>query len=97
MFVSPAGSVRGVFINMLPMEQQLPNALERIENPILIILLVVLLLASGGLWFAYRALQQRLMEALLQMVAAVTNLNATLADIKERLEEIENRLTSQKK
>ena len=82
---------------MLPMEQQLPNALERIENPILIILLVVLLLASGGLWFAYRALQQRLMEALLQMVAAVTNLNATLADMKERLEEIENRLTSQKK
>lgn len=79
------------------MEQHIPGALERIQNPILIILLVVLLIASSGLWFAYRALQNRLMEALLQMVAAVTNLNATLSNMKERLDEIENRLTSHQK
>lgn len=77
------------------MEPQIHNALERIENPILIILLAVLMLAVVALWFWNRSLQQRLMDALIQNVQAITNLNATLGNMKERLECIEDRLPSQ--
>ena len=79
------------------MEQQIPNALERIENPILVVLLVCLMLAVVALWLWNRAMQQRLMDALIQNVAAVTNLNATLGNMSERLGIIEERLTSQSK
>ena len=71
------------------MEQQLPNALEQISNPILSILIIILIGACSGLWFAYMRLQQRLMEALLQNVGALTNINATLSNMKERLDGIE--------
>lgn len=79
------------------MEQQIPAALERIENPILIILLVVLIIGGVSLWFAYRALQTRLMDALLKNIEAMTNINAALSNIKERLDELENAVTSRKK
>lgn len=77
------------------MEQQIPNALERIENPILIVLLVCLMVAVVALWFWNKSLQQRIYDALLQNVAAMTNLNATLGNMKERLDNIENQLPSQ--
>jgi Tfp pilus assembly protein PilO len=77
------------------MEQQIPNALERIENPILIVLLACLMVAVVALWFWNKSLQQRIYDALLQNVAAMTNLNATLGNMKERLDNIENQLPSQ--
>lgn len=77
------------------MEQQIPNALERIENPILIVLLVCLMVAVVALWLWNKSLQQRIYDALLQNVAAMTNLNATLGNMKERLDNIENQLPSQ--
>lgn len=77
------------------MEQQIPNALERIENPILIVLLVCLMVAVVALWLWNKSLQQRIYDALLQNVAAMTNLNATLGNMKERLDSIENQLPSQ--
>lgn len=77
------------------MEEQIPNALERIENPILIVLLVCLMVAVVALWFWNKSLQQRIYDALLQNVAAMTNLNATLGNMKERLDNIENQLPSQ--
>ena len=76
------------------MESQVANALERIENPILIILLVVLLTAVVFLWRWNMAMQNRMMELLVQNVQVVTNLNATLANMNERLENVEERLTS---
>lgn len=73
------------------------NALERIENPILIILLVVVLTDVVVLWRQYQTLQNRMMELLVQNVQVVTNLNATLANMAERLESVEERLTSLEK
>lgn len=73
------------------------NALERIENPILIILLVVVLTDVVVLWRQYQTLQNRMMELLVQNVQVVTNLNATLANMSERLESVEERLTSLEK
>jgi len=75
------------------MEQQLPNALEQIDNPILSILLIILVAACSGLWFAYRSVQQKLMEVLLQNVTALANLNATLGNMKERLDGIEEAIS----
>lgn len=72
------------------MEQTTLNALERIENPILVILLVALMLACIVLWRTVTTLQKDLMRIIEQHVQAVTNLNATLANISERLERIEN-------
>lgn len=73
------------------MEQTALNALERIENPILVILLVALMVACIVLWRTVSALQKDLMRIIEQHVQAVTNLNATLANINDRLERIENR------
>lgn len=70
------------------------NALERIENPILVILLMVLVTAVVLLWRWNMAMQNRMMELLVQNVQVVTNLNATLANMAERLENVEDRLTS---
>lgn len=70
------------------MEQQTINALERIDNPILIILIVVLLAAVVALWYSNKSLQNRLMEALIQNIAAISNINSTLANFKEQIEEL---------
>ena len=83
------------------MEQQVGNALERIENPILIILIAVLLIAVGWLSIWVRSLQQKLLDTLLENVAAVTNINtnlggmnAGLTSVNARLEAIENKLSN---
>jgi sensor domain CHASE-containing protein len=71
------------------MNEQIPNALERIENPILIILLAALMVAVVALWLHNLNMQRRLQEALIQNVQAMVNINATLAYINDRLERIE--------
>lgn len=74
------------------MEQTTLNALERIENPVLIILLVVLMAAGIVLWRAYSALQKDVMQLMIQNVQALTNLNATLANMNDRLDGVDARL-----
>lgn len=65
------------------MEEQIPNALERIENPILIILLAVLMAAGVALWFSYRALQQQFVQMLVENIGALKDVNATLGGIRD--------------
>jgi LPS O-antigen subunit length determinant protein (WzzB/FepE family) len=77
------------------MEQQAANALERIQNPILIILLVVLMLAVSVLWYSYIKMQKTLMDTLVQNIQAITNLNGTLSNMRERLDGIEEQLQKQ--
>jgi cytochrome b subunit of formate dehydrogenase len=74
------------------MEQTTLNALERIENPILVILIVALMVVGIVLWRAYTALQKDMVQVMLQHVQALTNLNATLAGMNERLDGIEARM-----
>lgn len=74
------------------MEQTTINALERIENPVLVILLVVLIAACIVFWRAYSGLQKEMVQIMLQHVQALTNLNATLAGMNERLDGLESRL-----
>lgn len=71
------------------MEQTTINALERIENPILIILLCVLLVAVIALWYQYTQAQKRLYELAVETVGALKDLNTRLGDLDDRLERIE--------
>lgn len=75
------------------MEQQVANALERIENPILVILLVVLMVACVALWMELRASRKLVPE----YIAAVTNTNAVLQNMAQRLDDIEEAVSSQGK
>ena len=75
------------------MEQQAVHALERINNPILVILLIALMVACVTLWMAYRNAQSKVMDALLTNISAMGNLNSTLANMKERLDEIEDHIS----
>ncbi len=79
------------------MEQQVVNALERIENPILIILLVVLMVACVALWMELRAARKQQLELLPEYIAAVTNTNAVLQNMAQRLDDIEEAVSSQGK
>ena len=72
----------------------LHNALERIDNPILVILLLLLVTAVVLLWRWNMSMQNRMMELLIQNVQVVTNLNTTLANMSDSLENVEDRLTS---
>ena len=79
------------------MEQQAVNALERIENPILILLLVALMTACVALWFALRAALKQQLEILPEYIPAVTNTNAVLQNMAQRLDDIEEAVSSQGK
>lgn len=65
------------------MEQQIPVALERIENPILIILLVVLMMAVIALWMRDMAREKRLVEMILGNIGSLKDIDATLRSIRE--------------
>jgi hypothetical protein len=75
------------------MEQQIPGALERIENPILIILLVVLMLAVVALWMRDSERQKIMFAMLTENIGAVKDTGNELAKVNDRLEEIERRLS----
>lgn len=72
----------------LNMDTQINNALEKIENPILIILLVALLVAIVFLWRAYQSASERTYLLAVETVGA-------LKDLVNRLENIENSIGDQ--
>lgn len=79
------------------MDQQINGALERIENPILIILLVVLMAAVIALWLRDSSRQEIMFALLRENIGAVKDTAAELGRLNDRLEEIENRLPSSAK
>lgn len=74
------------------MEQTLSGALERIENPILIILLGVLMIAVAALWLRDAERQKMMYSFLEENIGAVHDTAAELARIREQLEELSRRL-----
>jgi O-antigen/teichoic acid export membrane protein len=70
------------------MEENLNSALERIDNPILIILLVALLVAIVFLWRAYQHAQQRMYALAVETVGSLKDLTARLESIDDRLDNI---------
>jgi hypothetical protein len=62
---------------------QLTNALERIDNPILVILLIALAVAVAALWRAYLKATTATYELAVETVG-------TLKDIANRLDDIEH-------
>lgn len=78
------------------MEQVLHPAFERIDNPILSILLIILVAACSGLWVENRGLRSQLLQALLQNITAMSNVNGTLSNMKERLDNIEDHFSQNK-
>ncbi len=74
------------------MEHQIPGALERIENPILIILLVVLMLAVVALWLRDSERQKIMFAMLSENIGAVKDTGAELRRINERFGRISRAL-----
>jgi len=85
------------------MEQIIPQALERIENPILIILLAVLLAGVVAMWRKDLKKDAILRDLLVESIGAIKDINTTLlrlkdadqtqhADIAEKLEEIQRKI-----
>lgn len=68
------------------MNTNLNSALERIDNPILVILLVALLVAIVFLWRAYQAANQRAYALALETVGSLKDINNRLDSMDERLE-----------
>jgi hypothetical protein len=77
------------------METQIHNSLEQIQNPILVILLAVLILAVAALWIRDAQNRRQLVEALIENIGAIKDTNTKLASMDERLDDIEKRLSSQ--
>lgn len=61
------------------MEQSTVNALERVDNPILIILLVVLITSNIAVFNLYRIAQRNLYELAVETVGVLKDLNTRLA------------------
>ena len=76
------------------MQQATISALERIENPILVILLIVLMVGIIALWMQYQKAQQRLYELAIETVGSLKDLNQRLGDQDERFERIEAKLNA---
>ncbi len=70
------------------------NALERIENPILIILIAVLLLAVVALWFQSKSDRQKLYDLAIETIGAIKDTNTRMGTVDDRMERIEAHLTS---
>lgn len=70
------------------MNDNLNSALERIDNPILVILLVALLVAIVFLWRAYQAAQQRMYALAVETVGSLKDINARLDSLDERLDNL---------
>ena len=69
------------------MNTEINNALERIENPILVILLVALLIAIIFLWRAYQSAMERTYALAVETVGALKDLNARLENIDEAIQQ----------
>lgn len=66
------------------MEQQvITNALERIDNPILLLLLAVLVFAIVFLWKHYVKREQMLTEVAISAVGGLKDINAAIGGFKE--------------
>ena len=61
------------------MEQSTVNALERVDNPILIILLVVLITSNIAVFKLYLTSQHNLYELAVETVGVLKDLNTRLA------------------
>ena len=79
------------------MEHQITGALERIENPILIILLAVLMLGIVMLWWQYNKVQTRLYDLAVETVGALKDTNSRLSDLSDQTERIEAKINSNEK
>jgi hypothetical protein len=77
------------------MEEQIHNSLEQIQNPILVILLGVLMLAVAALWLRDAKSRELLVEMLMENIGAIKDVNTKLTSVDDRLDEIEKHLPSQ--
>lgn len=63
------------------MNEQTVNALERVDNPILVILLVVLITSNAVVFNMYRIAVRDLMSLAVETVGTLKDLNTRLAEI----------------
>lgn len=76
------------------------SALERIDNPILIILIAVLMMAVVALWFQSKGDRQKLYDLAVETIGAIKDTNTRLSTADDRMERIEatiNNSTNAKK
>ena len=65
------------------------SALERIENPILIILIAVLMMAVVALWFQSKSDRQKLYDLAIETIGAIKDTNTRMGTADDRMERIE--------